>query len=50
MFAKWLQQDDASWDQLLEALKSPSVQLMHFANQIDQILDDANENYGKTNG
>ena len=31
-------------------IMSLSVQLMHLANQVDQILDDANENYGKTNG
>ena len=39
MFKKWLEtQENASWDQLLEALRSPSVQLMTLANQIDQML------------
>ena len=49
MFVKWLDtQENASWDQLLEALRSPSVQLMHLANQIEQTLDDEqNNNHGK---
>ena len=47
MFAKWLQQDGASWNQLLEALKSKSVQQMHLANQIEQMLDNENDNHGK---
>ena len=49
MFAKWLNtQENASWDQLLEALRSPSVELMHLANQIEQMLDDEqNNNHGK---
>ena len=39
MFSKWLEtQEDASWDQLLEALRSPGVQLESLANKIDQIL------------
>ena len=39
MFTKWLQtQENASWDQLLEALRSPSVQLKNLANQIDQMI------------
>ena len=39
MFNKWLEtQTNASWDQLLEALRSPSVQLESLANQIDQML------------
>ena len=45
MFGKWLQQDGASWDQLLEALRSPSVQLMHLASETEQMLDDENDNY-----
>ena len=49
MFAKWLDtQENAIWDQLLEALRSPNVKLMHLANQIEQMLDDEqNNNYGK---
>ena len=49
MFVKWLDtQENASWDQLLEALRSPSVQLMHLAKQIEQMLDDEqNNNHGK---
>ena len=39
MFNKWLEtQKNASWDQLLEALRSPSVQLDNLAYQIDQML------------
>ena len=49
MFAKWLDtQENASWDQVLEALRSPGVQLMHLANKIEQMLDDEqNNNHGK---
>ena len=49
MFAKWLDtQENAIWDQLLEALRSPSVQLMHLAKQIEQMLDhEQNNNHGK---
>ena len=48
MFIKWLDtQVIASWDQLLEALRSPSVQLMHLASEIDQMLDNENDNHGK---
>ena len=49
MFVKWLDtEENASWDQLLEALRSPSVELMHLANQIEQMLDDEqNNNHGK---
>ena len=41
MFSNWLKkQVNASWDQLLKALRSPSVQLMDLANQIEvKILD-----------
>ena len=43
MFAKWLEtEENASWDQLLKALQSSSVQLIHLANQIEQILDPSN--------
>ena len=39
MFSKWLEaQENASWDQLLEALRSPSVQLTNLANQIKQMM------------
>ena len=48
MFAKWLKQENASWNQLLEALRSPSVELMHLANEIEKMLDDEqNNNHGK---
>ena len=33
MFKKWLETENASWDQLLEALRSPSVQLVYLASQ-----------------
>ena len=46
MFAKWLDtQDGASWDQLLEALRSQSVQEISLANQIEDMLGNTNENY-----
>ena len=38
MFKKWLETENTSWGQLLEALRSPSVQLMDLANQIEQML------------
>ena len=48
MFTKWLDtQVIASWDELLEALRSPSIQLMHLANEIEQMLDNENDNHGK---
>ena len=48
MFAKWLKQENASWDQLLEALRSPSVELMQLANEVEKMLDDEqNDNHGK---
>ena len=48
MFNEWLNtQDGASWDQLLKALRSPSIQLMHLASKIEQMLDDAKDNNGK---
>ena len=48
MFTKWLDiQDGASWGQLLEALRSSGVQLVHLANQIEQMLDNENDNHGK---
>ena len=41
MFAEWLNtQENASWDQLLEALRSPSVELMQLANKVEKMLDD----------
>ena len=37
MFKKWLEaHEDASWNQLIEALKS--VKLVHLATQIERIL------------
>ena len=43
MFAKWLEtEENASWDQLLRALWSSSIQLTYLANQIEQILDPSN--------
>ena len=37
MLQKWLKKTpDASWNQLLEALRSPDVELNHLANQIEQ--------------
>ena len=48
MFIKWLDtQVIASWDQLLEALRSPSVHLEHLASKIDQMLGKENDNHGK---
>lgn len=48
MFAEWLDtQKSASWDQLLKALRGPNVQLMYLANEIEQMLNDENEEYGK---
>ena len=38
MFTEWLETENASWDQLLEALRSPGVQLMDLANHIEQML------------
>lgn len=38
MFKKWLKTENASWDQLLEALRSPSFQCEYLANQIKQKL------------
>ena len=41
MFSEWLEkQENASWDQLLKAMRSPSVQLKDLAKQIEtQLLD-----------
>ena len=37
---KWLEtKDDASWDQLIKALQSSSVQLNYLASQINQMLE-----------
>ena len=39
MFIKWLKsQKDASWNQLLEALRSKSVQLNALASRIENML------------
>jgi len=41
MLRKWLDTKlDASWSQLLNALRSPCVQLNHLADQIKQKLDE----------
>ena len=48
MFTKWLNtQENASWDQLLEALRSPCVQRMDLASQLEKTLDDVNSNHDK---
>ena len=49
MFIKWLEQAIANWDELLKALRSRNVQLMYFANQIEQMLDDPEDNYNGKN-
>ena len=39
MFKKWLEsQEQASWDQLLKALRSRSVQLSTLASRIENML------------
>ena len=39
MFSKWLEiKTDASWNQLIRALKSPGVELIRFAENIEQKL------------
>ena len=48
MFAEWLRTEvDASWDQLLEALRSSNVQLIHLADQIESEISDTNSTCGK---
>ena len=48
MFAEWLRTEvDASWDQLLEALRSSNVQLIHLADQIEHEIFDTNSACGK---
>ena len=47
MFAEWLQQGGASWNQLLEALRSNSVEETGLANRIKQMLDNENDDHGK---
>ena len=48
MFSKWLDtQESASWDQLLEALRSPNVWLKHIAIKLELML---NNNNGKKVG
>lgn len=42
VFTKWLDtQYDASWNQLLDALKSPSIQMNTLAVKIEHILDNS---------
>ena len=39
LLEKWLESSvDATWNQLIEALKSPSVQLNYFAKELEQRL------------
>ena len=39
MLEKWLNtKQDASWNQLLDGLRSPGVQLTYLADQIEQML------------
>ena len=46
MFIKWLNtKENASWNQLLEALRSPCVQRIDLASQIEKTLDDAKSNH-----
>ena len=41
MFGKWLQsQEQASWNQLLKALRSKSVQLNMLARKIEDLLSE----------
>ena len=48
MFAEWLRTEvDASWDQLLEALRSSNVQLIHLADQIEHEISNTNSTCGK---
>ena len=48
MFAEWLRTEvDASWDQLLEALRSSNVQLIHLADQIEHEISGTNSTRGK---
>ena len=36
---KWLNTtEDATWNRLIEALRSPTIQLHHFASQLEQML------------
>ena len=48
MFAEWLRTEvDASWDQLLEVLRSSNIQLIHLADQIEREISDTNSTCGK---
>ena len=39
VFKKWLDTTtDATWNQLIKALRSPSVQMDYFAGQLEQML------------
>ena len=35
---KWLDTTSATWNQLIKALRSPSVQMDYFAGQLEQML------------
>ena len=42
-FEKWLEiTEDATWNQLVKALRSPGVQLNAFANQLEQMIRKSN--------
>ena len=46
MFSEWLEkQENPSWDQLLKALRSPSVKKMDLAKKIETQLSDGKFNY-----
>ena len=49
MFAKWLETEHASWDQLLKVLRCSSIQLIHLANQVEQRLDPSDTSGKKVN-
>ena len=50
MFAEWLAtQESANWDQLLKALRSPSIQGMTLASRIEQMIGDTNDKYNGKN-
>ena len=38
MFQLWLTKQSASWNQLIEALRQPSIKLNHLATSIEEML------------
>ena len=47
VFKKWLDTtSDATWNQLMKALRSPSVQLNYFAGQLEQMLSPGHHGNG----